>query len=223
MTNLSYWDFVDEFSAKEAASLILGVDPAIDNLDIRTRPIVEKLRLSYQSAWGYWHSRFVGDFVFNEKFKIHEDAIQSVAMAGYAIMFRHRALKNMTDEYFSRWFDSESSDDGELSGFFVQRFSRMELSRWLFAVGMRSAYSFALDANRRASRTDSETVGTKERSTLLCIIAALCKEAKLDYTAHSKTAGFIQSTADVMGIAIGDTTIEGHLKKIPDALERRMK
>ena len=64
---------------------------------------------------------------------------------------------------------------------------------------------------------------TRERDTLLTIIAALCKEAKLDYTKHSKTAGLIQSTAATMGLSIGETTIEGHLKKIPDALATRMK
>ena len=66
-------------------------------------------------------------------------------------------------------------------------------------------------------------IGTTERNTLLTIIAALCKEAKLDHTKHAKTAGLIQSTAASMGLSIGETTIEGHLKKIPDALATRMK
>ncbi|MBV5346847.1 hypothetical protein JZU46_01305 [bacterium] len=66
-------------------------------------------------------------------------------------------------------------------------------------------------------------LGNKERNTLLCIIAALCEESKFDYKKHSKTAGLIQSTAARMGISIGETTIEEHLKKIPNALETRMK
>ena len=65
--------------------------------------------------------------------------------------------------------------------------------------------------------------GTIERNTLLTIIAALCKDAGYDHTKHAKTAGLIQSTADKMGVSIGETTIEGHLKKIPDALATRMK
>lgn len=63
----------------------------------------------------------------------------------------------------------------------------------------------------------------RERNTLLTIIAVLCKEAKLDHTKSAKAAGLIQSTAAEMGISIGETTIEGHLKKIPDALGTRMK
>lgn len=64
---------------------------------------------------------------------------------------------------------------------------------------------------------------TRERDTLLSIIAVLCKEARLDYNRSAKTAGLIQSLADGMGVSIGETTIEGHLKKIPDALRTRTK
>ena len=64
---------------------------------------------------------------------------------------------------------------------------------------------------------------TRERNTLLTIIAVLCKDAGYDITKHAKTAGLIQSTAAKMGLAIGESTIEGHLKRIPDALATRMK
>jgi hypothetical protein len=70
---------------------------------------------------------------------------------------------------------------------------------------------------------DTRPLLTTERNTLLTIIAVLCKEAKLDYKTASKTAGFVASTAARMGVSIGETTIENHLKKIPDALETRMK
>ena len=63
----------------------------------------------------------------------------------------------------------------------------------------------------------------RERDTLLTIIGVLCKDAGYDHTRHAKTAGLIQSTAAQMGVSIGETTIEGHLKKIPDALGTRMK
>ena len=61
----------------------------------------------------------------------------------------------------------------------------------------------------------------RERDTLLTIIAVLCKEGKLDYTKAAKTSGLIQSMAASMGVSIGDTTIENHLKRIPDALATR--
>jgi hypothetical protein len=68
----------------------------------------------------------------------------------------------------------------------------------------------------------SAAVETKERNTLLCIIASLCKEAKIDYKKPSKAAGLIREIAhSQLGVAIGDSTIEGHLNKIPSALESR--
>ncbi len=67
----------------------------------------------------------------------------------------------------------------------------------------------------------NRALSTTERNTLLTIIAVLCKEARLDYTKAAKTAGLIQSTAASMGVSIGETTIENHLKKIPDALGTR--
>lgn len=70
---------------------------------------------------------------------------------------------------------------------------------------------------------NEDPLNTRERNTLLTVIAALCKEAGLDYNKPAKTAGMIQSTAAKMGLSIGESTIEGHLKKIPNAIASRMK
>ena len=87
-----------------------------------------------------------------------------------------------------------------------------------------------IDALRDLEKTVNGETGSaekpltnRERDTLLTIIAALCKDTGYDYTKAAKTAGLIQSTAAKMGVSIGETTIEGHLKKIPDALGTRMK
>jgi len=61
----------------------------------------------------------------------------------------------------------------------------------------------------------------RERDTLLTIIAVLCNESKLDFSKAAKTASLIQGMADLMKVTLGETTIENHLKKIPDALGTR--
>ena len=66
-------------------------------------------------------------------------------------------------------------------------------------------------------------LSTKQMNTLLSIIGVLCKEAKYDYASHSKTAAAIQSKAAQIGVHLGETTIEGYLKKIPNALAARKK
>lgn len=87
---------------------------------------------------------------------------------------------------------------------------------------IRTSEILALQSRLDGTALD-KPLATRERDTLLTIIAALCKDAGHDYTKHAKTAGLIQSTAAKMGVSIGETTIEGHLKKIPDALGTRMK
>nr|WP_315464408.1 hypothetical protein [uncultured Rhodoferax sp.] len=119
-------------------------------------------------------------------------------------------------QYFERtldWNDLKWYPVGNLPDtvFLVVRTN--ELNRFLNKVGCRDA----------AIELQNRPVETKERNTLLCIIAALCREAKIPFENHSKAAGLIQGAAQQMGVSVGETTIEGHLKKIPDALATRMK
>jgi hypothetical protein len=67
------------------------------------------------------------------------------------------------------------------------------------------------------------TLGTSERNTLLTIIAALAKEAKINIEPPGKAAGFIEGLTNSMGAPVSKRAIEEHLKKIPNALETRMK
>ena len=87
---------------------------------------------------------------------------------------------------------------------------------------IRTSEILALQSRLDGTALD-KPLATRERDTLLTIIAALCRDAGHDYTKHAKTAGLIQGTAAQMGVSIGETTIEGHLKKIPNALGTRMK
>jgi hypothetical protein len=61
----------------------------------------------------------------------------------------------------------------------------------------------------------------RERETLLIIIAALAKEARVDITKTSKSASIIESLTQQLGSPVGSTTIERHLKSIFIALESR--
>jgi hypothetical protein len=95
-----------------------------------------------------------------------------------------------------------------------------ELKRKFDAQNLKIAH---LERRSNHAIGDTRPLLTIERNTLLTVIAVLCKEAKLDYAKAAKTAGLIQSTAAGMGLSIGETTIEEHLKKIPNALATRMK
>lgn len=62
-----------------------------------------------------------------------------------------------------------------------------------------------------------------ERNVLLSIIAVLCDEADYDTTRAAKTAAVIKTRADLAGVSLGETTVENHLKKIPDAITRKLR
>ena len=117
-------------------------------------------------------------------------------------------------------------------------FDRAELHRWFKAkgTGFKSNYEFVSDQKMVEPGANAPTVndvqpteapekplGTTERNTLLTIIAALCKEAKIDIKTPSKAGDLIQSLTNLMGTPVAKRTIEEHLKKIPDALVTRMK
>ncbi|MDI4632422.1 hypothetical protein J7U46_05145 [Pelomonas sp. V22] len=66
-------------------------------------------------------------------------------------------------------------------------------------------------------------LGTKERNTLLTIISVLCHEAKIDHSRPAAAAATIKHMADLLGLRLGESTIEDHLKRIPAAVEARSK
>jgi hypothetical protein len=64
---------------------------------------------------------------------------------------------------------------------------------------------------------------TKERDTLLTIIATLAKEANIAIEQYGKSAQYISGLTAEMGAPVSKRTIEEHLKKIPNALDNRKK
>jgi hypothetical protein len=64
-------------------------------------------------------------------------------------------------------------------------------------------------------------LGRRERDTLLVIIGALAKLARIDVAKPTKAAGIIEGETTRMGSRVAARTIEDHLKRIPDALERK--
>jgi hypothetical protein len=66
-------------------------------------------------------------------------------------------------------------------------------------------------------------IGRRERSTLLVIIAALAKLARIEVAKASSAAASIESQTALMGVRVAARTIENHLRRIPEALENKAK
>ena len=68
-----------------------------------------------------------------------------------------------------------------------------------------------------------KALGTRERTTLLTIIAALAQSAGIDTSKPSKAAESIEALTASLGARVSARSIEDHLRKIPDAVERKGK
>jgi len=68
-----------------------------------------------------------------------------------------------------------------------------------------------------------KSLSTRERNTLLTIIAALTHDAKIDILKTSKSGEIISRMTQQLGAFVDGETIASKLKQIPDALERRSK
>ncbi|MFC7462819.1 hypothetical protein [Hydrogenophaga defluvii] len=228
MADLSHWDLAETFTGREAAYLLMGVDPSGPDADkFSARHLQERLETAYQGAIGraafegYIEPCFSYDAPEPEHLMPEAAVLRSVALWANLERFREHG----DTASFTGWLEYRDVS------FHGQRFSRHELSRWLRENGLKSAYRFDLGSPAHASSHEGngatpqaeKPLSNRERDTLLTIIAVLCKDAGYDFTKHAKTAGTIQSTAATMGVSIGETTIENHLKKIPDALAGRMK
>lgn len=90
----------------------------------------------------------------------------------------------------------------------------------VFVVRTAEVQRLVNSLNGRDSSGD-KPLERRERTTLLVLIAALAKLAKVDVAKPSSAAAAIESETERMGARVAARTIENHLKLIPDALEAR--
>lgn len=246
MADLSHWDHAPQFSAHEVACLVMGEDPETGYVEKSLSPILRRIEADYNEAGTCIYEYFLfGSWTIGQEKEIApmpKTALKSSSMERLLCL-----PLTCRKSYIGDWCDKnlDGSRKGGGKNFFDQQFSRKELTRWISENGIRSIYNFSpcssnandagekkesdaksiknSECSNQATINERDCLKTRERNTLLTIIAALCKEAKIDYNTASKAANLIQGAAASLGVNIGETTIEGHLKKIPDALESRMK
>jgi hypothetical protein len=66
-----------------------------------------------------------------------------------------------------------------------------------------------------------DELDSRERATLLIIIGALARHARIDLTEPTKAAGIIAVEARTLGVRLGARTIQTHLKRVADAIAQR--
>jgi hypothetical protein len=249
----SEWDLIHELTAEEAALLICGVDPARTDIHERERSkgrvyeraVREAVARADLLAWQYFERPLSEERPLSPQiWEIEAD------FENYLPSFE---IRSSVDDVFKDpenvpvllpvdpWY-SATVRAGDINKWLTLNSvkSSYKFKNLQSIVVVKLDHREALIAIRAGNElhennfaaaeillskilVPEKPLGTRERNTLLCIIGIICKEAKLDFRKHSKTAEFIKSNADRLGVAIGETTIEDHLKLIPDALAGRMK
>lgn len=159
MQNLRQWDFVESFTGREAAALILGFDPLLDDC-ATTEPVLRRMSADYDKALlahqtdVWWIAASAKGIGFFHEIENNEDnpyvptnlhSWQMTAFLSDAANFDfgqgHGRIRNglyeLAHDKFKRWLFDDS-----LNGFDHQLFERFELQRWLTDSDLESDYRF---------------------------------------------------------------------------------
>ena len=141
MENLSHWDYAEEFSGVEAASLIVGIDPSnIQNRNGKITPVMQRMMSDYDGAlsaaiWAY-------DFNDGAKGKL-PDPVEYPNHLFSSRMFHSSGFEyNLEELLKGHWLK-----DREQTIFEHQKFSRDELARWISVHAMSSVYKFKVETD----------------------------------------------------------------------------
>ena len=149
MADLTHWDFAENFSAYDAAALILGLEPRdSDTEEWRVRVVTDRMRLHYKYALYRIFSSTIGDPIeYSESQAINAQITLSSVKADE---LHHRCWLYGEETTLSDWLDNNRQNDFE-----NQEFARHTIARWLDAIGLKSAYLF----DRKLGNRDTKLVG----------------------------------------------------------------
>lgn len=241
MTDLSKWDYANEFLLYEAAALIAGIDPAAiytetkpasDNPRIYDyhehpliKPVVDRMKFSFHEACDLYFAMHKGHWHHDSDEPMPELVLRSREMEAIPLEICSKLLPfdPTTQRALDAWLDYGDTADYE-----TRKFTRVELSRWLSINRLVSVYSFDLESSKatmRSSNSSAESGELTEMNTMkaLAVMAWLLAENKGAMQIGGKpNAAQIGTAVAVMAKkAFGEDTrgFESFHKKIGSALK----
>lgn len=155
LLDLSKWDFAAEFMLYEAAALIAGIEPAEivsstkpakDNSRIyefhdhpQLRPVADRMRLDFLAACDLYSAFRQGRWGHEGRPPRPESVLRSREMEIVPVRtdIEDLPLDQATQDILDDWYASD-----ECVMYETAKFTRLELSRWLRAIDMKSKYDF---------------------------------------------------------------------------------
>jgi hypothetical protein len=184
-----------------------------DQLDTdQTLVLIESIK-AWLEERGYSVGDAFHDFTDNEMYD-HEQAMKDV--------FRIRVMRKLKNE--SSWNLSETKENPDGAGINELRLAVKELTNSnIELMNDKMKLNEKLQGiEKSSSRKTEQKLSTRARRTFLTIIAALCKEAKINYEKRG-AAKRISELTEVLGAAVTDDTIHKIISEIEEAVETRMR
>jgi hypothetical protein len=136
MSNLSHWDFAENFSPSDAAALILGYEPSeTSNVRHQVRVVFDRMKLHYINALEKANLQMSGAPWEYEREYTHllTKDLPSVEM----LRLWGKVFSESDEISFINWLN-----DSKLNHFDIQSFSSNRLADWLDSLSMKSIYQF---------------------------------------------------------------------------------
>lgn len=191
MTDLNHWDYAAAFTGQEAATLILGIDPMLEET-AKSKPLLQLMQRAYTKTLhahidGYWMRKMAEDRtnfknydVLSESEDLHRqyrmvEAAENLAYAPQNLhSWRMTAYYAKFPDVFGRtamglWeIDIERFErwlkNDLCNGFFHQLSDRQELDRWLNSIGATSSYRFIKENESPSHSNVSKVIRTTPAS-----------------------------------------------------------
>ncbi|BAK75881.1 hypothetical protein NH8B_1049 [Pseudogulbenkiania sp. NH8B] len=165
MTDFQHWNFVNNFTAEQAAALILGFDPANLNDTDRSKiaPVISCMQGCYREAFNYYIENYSRPIEIISEENEGKTTVLTLEPAPacefsqatapkeklYSVSMQLALDANVNIE---SWISRK-----EITDFESQQFTRWELDRWLREMDLDSKYPFR---NKLAKTTDKvEKIG----------------------------------------------------------------
>jgi hypothetical protein len=135
MTDLSHWDFAENFLGYDAAALILGLEPSNSYTEQQQIQVVtERMALHYTNVSERLKLGALGMDIAEQPDCASKRPIELISVE---LDNLHRRSWIDGDGPLTNWFF-----DKRHNSFDMQQFSRNEIARWLIAIGRKSVYPF---------------------------------------------------------------------------------
>lgn len=159
----------------------------------------------------------------NHKFSGSEASFEQMFEGGFQYSSHVTEGMRIDNQQDRALFLNENTHVYKNNNVFVPAISLPDHSTLVFKI--EELDRFIREFHDKGDQTDTGSKAimmTREKNTLLVLIAALCKQANFDYSQRGISKA-IEAATEELGARIGDDTIRKILKEIPEALESRQK